>query len=132
MWQLGGGNPKGSSFALVELAPWIGNHGHDLLEDGRFVFFNNGRTGEGDSKILELRLDETSWTATKTRDYVHAAATYFLGDVAYLPSGNLLVTYSNMGLIVEVDASGSVVQSFQGTTFGYVEFRTSLYGPPLR
>jgi hypothetical protein len=37
-----------------------------------------------------------------------------------------------MGLIQEVDESGSVVQSFQGTTFGYVEFRTTLHGPPLR
>lgn len=37
-----------------------------------------------------------------------------------------------MGLIRELDrSSGEVVQSFQGTTFGYVEFRTSLYGPPL-
>jgi hypothetical protein len=132
VWQLGGTNPRDASFTLVGLDPWIANHGHDLLEDGRFVFFNNGRTGEAESKILELVLDETAWTATKTREYVDAAVTYFLGDAAYLPNGNLLVTYSNMGLIQEVDESGNVVQSFQGTTFGYVEFRTSLYGPPLR
>jgi hypothetical protein len=132
VWQLGGMNPRGASFTLVELEPWIANHGHDLLEDGRFVFFNNGRTGQADSRILEVTLDETAWTATKTREYADAAVTYFLGDAAYLPSGHLLVTYSNMGLIQEVDAAGSVVQSFQGTTFGYVEFRTSLYGPPLQ
>lgn len=47
-------------------------------------------------------------------------------------SERALVTYSNVGLIQEGDPAGEVVQSFQGTTFGYVEFRTSLYGPPLR
>jgi hypothetical protein len=131
VWQLGGQNPRGQAFTLVDLEPWLANHGHDQRADGHFLFFNNGRTGEGDSKILEVKLDETTWTATKTWEYADAASTYYLGDVAYLPNGNVLVTYSNVGLIQEVDSSGAVVQSFQGTTFGYVEFRTSLYGPPL-
>ena len=32
----------------------------------------------------------------------------------------------------EVDRSGTIVQTFTNTTFGYVDFRTSLYGPPPR
>ena len=31
-----------------------------------------------------------------------------------------------------VDRSGAIVQSFRNTAFGYVDFRTSLYGPPPR
>jgi hypothetical protein len=131
VWQLGGENPKGPSFTLVDLGPWVANHGHDQRGDGHFLFFNNGPRGEESSKIIEVKLDETNWTATKTWQYADAASTYYLGDVAYLPNGNVLVTYSNAGLIQEVDSSSAVVQSFQGTTFGYVEYRTSLYGPPL-
>src|SRR5262249_12068828 len=119
------------------LDAWVVNHGHHLTPDGHFLFFNNNGPaatgGTGQERILDLVLDETSGTATQVWEYEnpdgHSA---FLGDAERLPNGNALVTYSMSGLVQEVDPSGKVVQSWKGTTFGYTDFRTSLYGPPLR
>jgi hypothetical protein len=53
-----------------------------------------------------------------------------LGDAQRLPNGNTLVTYSNQGVIREVDSGGQVVQTFETDALGYVMHRASLYGPP--
>ena len=54
------------------------------------------------------------------------------GDVQRLSNGNTIITYSTSSLMQEVDASDSVVLEVKGSgSFGYVEFRDSLYGPPL-
>jgi hypothetical protein len=135
VWQLGGANPVGKAFSLVGLDPWKVNHGHHLTPDGRFLFFNN-QTTEANSlpRVLELLLDDTNNTATKTweYDFTTGGIAVALGDAERLPNGNALVTHSLGGLIEEVDPSGKVVQSFKNTSFGYVDFRTSLYGPPPR
>jgi len=136
VWQLGGTNPLGKSFALVGLDPWKVNHGHHLTPDGHFLFFNNGgTTGSLDMpRVVELMLDETANTATKTWEYQYSGTATALGDAERLPNGNVLVTHSFGGRIMEVDRSGTVVQSFMNAngSFGYTDFRTSLYGPPPR
>jgi hypothetical protein len=137
VWQLGGSNPLGKSFTLVGLGAWDINHGHHLTADGHFLFFNNNgagaSAGTGQETIRDLVLDEAKGTATETWDYhFSGAGSPYLGDVERLPDGDALVTYSMSGLIQEVNPSGSVVQSWKGTTFGYSDFRTSLYGPPPR
>ena len=58
-----------------------------------------------------------------------------MGDVQRLPNGNTIVGFSTKGVLHEVDASGSVVQTLTwplGASFGYVEKRATLYGPPPR
>ena len=134
VWQLGGSNPLGKSFTLVGLEQWMVNHGHHLTADGHFLFFNNvGTTDAKDMpRALEVLLDETNNTATKTWEFQSSGLATALGDAERLPNGNALVTNSLSGLIQEVDRSGKVVQSFKYTSFGYVDFRTSLYGPPPR
>nr|PZN21939.1 MAG: hypothetical protein DIU78_16560 [Pseudomonadota bacterium] len=151
VWQLGGKSPKGPSFELVGLEPWVGNHGHHLTADGRFLFFNNDAPSANPavppnmrpSAIIEVALDENDWTATKTWDYSAELFSRQLGDVQRLPNGNVLVTYSNAGVIEEVTPSGEVVQAFDNSRaneewgvgmamFGYATFRTSLYGEPPR
>ena len=78
-------------------------------------------------------LDETNNTATKTWEFsLGGMIALALGDAERLPNGHLLVTSSMAGYIAEVDRSGAVVQSFRNTSFGYADFRTSLYGPPPR
>ncbi len=147
VWQLGGLNPKGQSFSLVGLDQWVINHGHHMTPDGHFLFFNNDceDTVEcSESRVLELLLDETNWTATWNWEYVHGQ-TEFLGDAQRLPNGNVLATYSMDGEIQEVTPFGDVVQAFDNSVsfatrdvsdgyalFGYAEFRSSLYGPPPR
>jgi len=117
----------------VGLEQWKINHGHHLTPDGRFLFFNNGgTTGETNMpRAVELLLDEANNTATKTWEYRISGNAIALGDVERLPNGNALVTNSFGSLTEEVDRSGTVVQSFS-TWLGYVDFRSSLYGPPPR
>jgi hypothetical protein len=148
LWQLGGTHPLADSFELEGIEPWIGNHGHHLTADRRFLFFNNfnGGVNAQPSTIYELLLDESDWTATKTWEYRGDDVNYSaqLGDVERLPNGNTLITYSNAALIVEVTPAGQVVQSFANDMFlpdgssspvglfGYASYRSSLYGPPPR
>ena len=52
--------------------------------------------------------------------------------LASLPGGNTLITYSNDGLIHEIDGEGNVVLEIDGgsSSFGYSLWRETLYGPP--
>jgi hypothetical protein len=131
-WQLGGvcdGAPTGTHCSPQS---WLVNHGHHLLDDGTLLVFNNTATYDV-AHVLEFQLDDTpsGLGATLLRDYTGTAASATLGDVQRLPGGNTLVTYSNDGTIVEVDASWNVVQTFS-VRVGYSNWRPTLYGPPLR
>jgi hypothetical protein len=136
VWQLGGSNPLAKSFQLVGISQWNANHGHHLTPDGRFLFFNNisGPPPNGATpRVIELQLDEAAGTATKTWEFMFNETTATaLGDAERLPNGNALITNSWVGTMQEVDRSGAIVQTFTNTTFGYVDFRTSLYGQPPR
>ena len=127
VWQLGGTNPKDpSKFFLLQGVPtWFVNHGHHLLADGTFVFFNNaGRA------VRVLKLDEATMTATSVLTYSGVSG-QILGDAQRLPNGNILATDSDAKHIDELDASGHVVATFVASQYlGYAEFRESLYGPP--
>lgn len=62
-------------------------------------------------------------------------ANQVLGDVQKMPNGNVIVAYSTRGELHEVSDSGTPLQRWRwpvGTTFGYIEKRPSLYGPPPR
>ena len=132
LWQFGGSNPRGQAFTVSQ--SWQVNHGHQLLPDGKFIFFNNGPMAGGQSAALEYQLNETAWTATKTSWEYRASGVNspVLSDVQRLPNGNTLVTYSTVGEIHEVSPTGTLIQRLDTTSFGYAEFRKSLYGPPLR
>jgi hypothetical protein len=132
VWQFGGSNPRGQAF--TGSMSWQVNHGHQALADGKFIFFNIGTMQNGMSAALEFTLNETSWTATKSTWEYRASGvnSTVLGDTQRLPNGNTLVTYSTGGQIHEVSPSGALVQRLQTNSFGYAEFRKSMYGPPLR
>lgn len=125
-WQFGGTNPLGS---VHYQGTWNVNHGHQLLPNGHFLFFNNGGAAR-QSPVLEYELTEPEATLvwSYTSDYVSGT----LGDVQRLPNGNTLITYSNAGVILEIDGDSRLVQQFSLPSVGYVEHRASLYGPPPR
>ena len=127
LWQLGGNDPLGPYFHAV----WAVNHGHQLLDNGNFLLFSNGNAGEN-ATVLEYTLDESQWKAERIWEYTGDLASPTLGDVQRLPNGNTLITYSNAGVIREVDDDGDLVQEFRTESLGYTTFRTSLYGPPPR
>jgi hypothetical protein len=128
LWQFGGDNPVGHHFP----GSWEINHGHMLLENGNFLFFNNGNGGP--TSVFEYSLNESTWTATKVWSYASSAGSPILGDVQRLPNGNTLITYSSRGQIHEVDKNGELVQSFTSSTesLGYANHRPTLYGDPPR
>ena len=56
-----------------------------------------------------------------------------MGDVQRLPNGNTVIAFSTKGIIHEVDADGTVLQTIQtATNFGYMHKRPTLYGPSPR
>jgi hypothetical protein len=128
LWQFGGSNPIGDHYA----GSWDVNHGHHMLANGNILFFNNGNMGAQESPVREFSLSTSGFTAAPAWDYVSDEASATLGDVQRLPNGNTLVTYSNAGVIQEVNASGQLVQSFSTSSLGYTDFRETLYGPPPR
>jgi hypothetical protein len=129
IWQFGGSNPVDSTKFFSGVTTWKVNHGHHLLADGTFLFFNNNA-----NEAWGYKLDTTSMTATKTFMYTASGATSMvLGDIQGLPNGNVLITFSTSAQIHEVTPSGTLVMKITtsgNSGFGYSEFRESLYGPP--
>jgi len=101
-------------------------HGHQLLDSSILLFANNG-AGMNKSQAIEYGLD-----GTLIKKFTSNGSATNFGDVQRLANGNTIITYSTSSLIQEVDASDAVVLEVKGPgSFGYVEFRDSLYGPPL-
>jgi hypothetical protein len=107
---------------------WGGEqHGTQLLDNSILIFANQGTSGK--SQAVEYGLDGHLIKAFNANG--SANVTNF-GDVQRLSNGNTIITYSTNSLMQEVDSSDTVVLEVKGSgSFGYVEFRDSLYGPPL-
>lgn len=123
-----------------------GQHGVHILGLDDFLIFNNNSTmaagsttmvgGTGDGSIaIEMKLDLTAKTATKSWSYKASPGIQndVMGDVERMPNGNTVVGYSTKGVLDEVNAGGTVLQELSwplGASFGYIEKRATLYGPP--
>jgi len=131
VWVMGG---TGKNDFTGDGATWTREHGVHVLSATRFVFFNNGAMGGGGSTAIELLLDLGAKTATKAWTYKAAPGIQndIMGDVQRLKNGNTIIAYSTKGVLHEVDAQSKLLQEWTMATFGYVEKRKSLYGPPER
>lgn len=105
---------------------WGGaQHGTQLLDNSLLIFANSG-AGNG-SAAIEFGLD-----GSVMRTFNSAGSTMNFGDVQRLPNGNTLIDYANASVVQEVNANDEVVLEFRASgSFGYIEFRQSLYGLPL-
>jgi hypothetical protein len=135
VWQFGG-DCSGAPAPKCASGSWSVNHGHQLLDNGNFLFFSNGTyRSTSPSNVLEYSLS-TSGTmqANLVKSYASPSKSHSdsLGDVQRLPNGNTLTTFSNDGLVEEVDSSWNVVQTIEASSFGYSDWRETLYGPPPR
>jgi hypothetical protein len=130
VWQIGGSctNAKAPKCAS---GTWQVNHGHDFDGAGNMLIFNNGQSGS--AHVLELKVTETASAIsfTTVKDFTPGGSSTSMGDVQFLPNGNMLLTVSSDGYIYEVDSSWSTVQKLT-TGLGYAEWRETLYGPPSR
>jgi hypothetical protein len=134
-WQFGG-SCSGTKAPACIAGSWQVNHGHQLLDDGTFLFFNNtsyGSTNPSNADVFELTLSD-GFRAASVKQWTGEGHEHSdtLGDVQRLPNGNTLVTFSNTGVIYELDATWTVVQILTASSFGYSEWRETLYGPPPR
>jgi hypothetical protein len=112
-----------------------GNHGVDILGPDHILIFNNG-AGNAGSLAIEWKLTLTpTKSAMKVWTYASNPPIHVMvaGDVQRLPNGNTIVGYSTRGVLHEVAADGTLLQALSwplGASFGYIEKRASLYGPP--
>ncbi len=131
VWQIGG-SCTGAKAPKCAAGAWMVNHGHDFdHKSGNLLIFNNGSSGS--AHVLELGLTETASAIsyTQVKDFSSGVSSNVLGDVQRLPNGNTLVTYTTSGQMIEVDPSWNTVQTLKGS-FGYADWRETLYGPPGR
>jgi hypothetical protein len=122
----------GGSASTYSGASWDNQHNHHYLGTSLVLFNNNGTNGG--SSVLEYQLNGNQ--AQQTMNYASGLQTNSMGDAKRLPNGNTLVTYSNPGVIHEIDASAQLVQEITiggtsgATGVGYTKRRRTLYGPP--
>lgn len=128
-WQFGGSCTNAPAPQCVS-GDWKVNHGHDMLDDGTFLVFNNGQSGASTALFYKLT-EGATLSAMKTGQYQPGTTSIVLGDVQRLPNGNTLVTFSLASTIDEIDPAGNLVQRLNGPG-GYAEWRETLYGPPPR
>jgi hypothetical protein len=129
LWQFGGSCTGAPAPSCVG-GTWKVNHGHDMMDDGTFLFFNNGQSGA--STAFFYKITETgTFAANMVDSYSPGTTSSVLGDVQRLPNGNTLVTFSTASVIHEIDPTKAVVQQISGPG-GYAEWRETLYGAPPR
>jgi Arylsulfotransferase (ASST) len=107
---------------------WTAQHGHQFLQDGTLVVFNN--TNNGPANVLSIPIDLDAKTAGTVQTHTGGPISMAFGDVQRLPNGNTFITYSNAGSLYEIDSSNQVVKTFETDPLGYSEHRATLYGPP--
>jgi hypothetical protein len=117
-----GGNAGQEYFPGIS---WNRQHNHHLLADSLLLFNNNGTNGS-----TAVEYSTTGNSTTPLFSYSSGTQSNTLGDVKRLGNGNTLVTYSNVGVIHEVNPSGQLVQSISTDGVGYTLRRRTLYGPP--
>jgi hypothetical protein len=149
VWILNGGvGGITSTFSNGTLLWKGGEHGFHILAANDILIFNNNSTvnfgggswgsaaGDGSGSIaLELKLDTGAKTATSVWSYKASPGidNQILGDVQRLPNGNTIVDYATKGAIHEVDSKSNLLQSITtSNSFGYIQKRATLYGPPPR
>jgi len=132
VWVLGGTAPNDFT---GDGSTWSRQHGVHVLAADKLLFFNNGALGSSGSLAIELLLDLSAKTAKKAWTYQSAPgiSNDIMGDVQRLKNGNTIIAYSTKGVLHEVNAQSTLLQSWSwpiGGAFGYISKRKSLYGPP--
>ncbi len=136
LWQFG----TASCDRAVAPRCWAGflgrSSGHQLLPENRLLaFYNISLESFSESIVYESVLDETDTLLVSWVEWDYSVTDLLslaYGDVQRLPNGNTLIVYSSANDIREVTPEGEVVQIVTGSSFGYADFRETLYGPPLR
>ncbi len=110
LWRLGG---KRSDFAMGPGTNFAWQHDARRQDDGTITIFDNGAAPpiEEFSRVLVLRVDPVSKTATLVRSYQHPKKLLapFEGNAQFLDNGNVFVSWGAIPYYTEFDGSGRVV-----------------------
>ncbi|MCP4807064.1 MAG: hypothetical protein GY913_26530 [Proteobacteria bacterium] len=106
-------------------------HQFDLDGDSLLVF-DNGTTDDLDSRVVEYTLDTEGGTAEEVDTYRTEPElfNYALGNVARLPDGARLVTWSTGGQLEKVSPDGTLewrLNTEIGAALGYMEWVPTLH-----
>lgn len=119
VWEMGGKysdftNEDGSPVfrSIDDLDLWSHAHMSHFWEDGLLVFDNgknNGPTAAGLSRVVEYGFDEAAKTVWEAWVYEEPTGkhTNLMGDARKLDNGNVLIGWSDIGYINEVDTAGN-------------------------
>jgi hypothetical protein len=111
-------NPKTEIVKWYQVGPWIQQHDTDFQENGTITLFDNAVDGTydgrifGGSKIISIDpMSRETKVLYKSREN-ELVYTRFQGDHQLLKNGNILITETDSGRIIEVDMNGYIVWEY--------------------
>ena len=129
-WTLGG---QDSDFVLADGSTQLFQRQHQFrVIDANALVFDNGTVENQDSRVVEYTLDPSTGQAELVWEHHNdpPLLSIGMGDVARLPNGNTLITWSGPGQIDEVSPTGEVVWRARvemGAGIGYSVWRQVLF-----
>jgi arylsulfotransferase ASST len=110
LWRLGG---KKSDFKMGAGTQFAWQHDARRHADGTITIFDNGAAPpvEKFSRVLVVRVDESTKKATLVRSYRHPKRLLapFEGNAQFLPNGNIMVGWGAWPYVSELSPSGAVL-----------------------
>ena len=131
-------DPDTGKVKWKQTGPWLRQHDPDFLADGTISVFDNRSDGSlfgdvlGGSRIVKVNPETGQSTVVfkrgKDQDQ-RRFYTHIMGKHQFLPNGNLLVTETIAGRVMEVTPNGDVVWQYVNR---YDDERTALITSALR
>ncbi|MCJ7421780.1 arylsulfotransferase family protein [Sphingomicrobium astaxanthinifaciens] len=106
-------DPDSNALKWYRSGPWVRQHDPDIAPDGTITLFNNRSGFRGQSQLLRY---DPARDAVELL-YPHDPDTPFFSDIMgtqqVLPNGNVLLTESTGGRIIEITPAGEVVWDYR-------------------
>ena len=133
IWRAG----EGGDFAITgdsEYNAWSHGHMSHFWGDG-MVVFDNGYHHDTKSRVVEYAVDQDARTLELVWSYDDPEGRFvpLLGDGRKLPSGNVLPSWTSLGILKEITRDGDVVWEAEadlGEGLGRVRWIEDLYELP--
>ena len=105
---------KKEEIVWVSRGPWLSQHDPDILPNGNILVFDNrGHFGPGgQSRIVEFDPANGAVVWQYTGDEDHVLESWIRSTQQLLPNGNILITESNKGRLLEVTPGGTIAWEY--------------------
>jgi hypothetical protein len=111
-------DPKTELIRWHQVGPWIQQHDAEFQPNGKITLFDNAFDGTkdgslfGGSKIVSVDPSDGKSEVVYQGQNEDRIYTGSMGDHQILDNGNILITESNAGRIIEVDTDGRIVWEY--------------------